>query len=346
MVITRQAISNAIKSLALFFGASVVQTVLTCSKCNSLFSYSRVIAFTFCIWILLFEGNSRLTKYVSCKISWLQFPLKRLAVGLASTIGYTLAAIVFLVFIFQTFFGFNFGSSAKFTVIFSLIATLIVSLFLHSREFLLHWRRSTLEAEKFQRQRIAAKYESLKSRVNPQLLFNSLQSLGVLIHSDKETAVKFIKHLSDVYRYILQTRDREVVTRDEEVKFLKSFQFILSVRFGTRLKLTINISDEPFYISPLALQLIIESLIENSAFDTASPLAIEVRTSEAVVRLTANNRFKSNASRGNFETLLTSIHEQYNFLSSHPVVYQLTESMLFCEIPLVFESSGREVVNE
>ena len=68
--------------------------------------------------------------------------------------------------------------------------------------------------------------------MNPHFLFNSLNALTNLVYEDQDKAAKFIKQLSEVYRYLLETRDREIVGLSEEKKFLESYLFLQKIRFG------------------------------------------------------------------------------------------------------------------
>jgi hypothetical protein len=337
MQITRKKVLSEIKILALFFGASVVQSLLMCGgRCTSFYSFSRVVIFTFFMWIFLWRGNSIMTGLINKKISWIEFPLKRFLVGLAGTILYTSAAIFFLVFVFQTFFGFNFGSSIRFTIITAAVFTTIISLFLHSREFLLHWRKAFFDSQKFERERIASRYQSLKNKVNPQLLFNSLQSLRGLVISDKVNAVKFIKHLSEVYRYILDTREAEVVSGMDEMKCLRSFLFLLQARFGNSISVGISLDGSLFYISPLSLQLLVESLAENCRFDESMPLDVNMNIDDSRIAINAVFAgWKSGESKKAVLVIVERIRDQYRLLSDQRVGYTLEEESFSCRIPLL-----------
>jgi sensor histidine kinase YesM len=180
------------------------------------------------MWIVLWKGNSLVASQISNRVSWLEFPLKRLLVGFAGTIAYTLLAVMALMSFFEYVLGFNFGKSYLYTIYIAVGITITLSLILHSRSFLLHWRQAALDAAKYERESIAARYESLKNQVNPHFLFNSFNALTNLVYEDQDKAVRFIKHLSEVYRYVLDTHNLEVVTLEEEEKFLNAFLYLLN----------------------------------------------------------------------------------------------------------------------
>jgi sensor histidine kinase YesM len=337
MLIKREKIFFEIKMLVLFFGASIVQSLVMCGgRCNTFYSFSRVVAFTFFMWIFLWRGNSVITDVINTRLSWIEFPVKRFLVGLASTVLYTFVAIYSLVFVFRTFLGFNFGSSIQFTIITAVVFTTIISLFLHSRQFLLHWRKAVFDSQKFQRERIASRYQSLKSRVNPQLLFNSLQSLRGIVISDKENAIRFIKHLSEVYRYILDTRETEVVTGRNEMKFLRSFVFLLETRFKNGIRVSFDLESASFYLSPLSLQLLLESLTENCRFDESVPLDVSMKIEGLYIVVNAGfSGWTSEDSKKAILLIVDNIRDQYRLLSDYPVDYTLEVKAFTCRLPLI-----------
>src|SRR5688572_5307072 len=238
MVITREIWIRELKFAGFFIGASIVQTYFTCRGCDQR-EYYLISFFTLIMWVLLWRGNSLLTNFVDSKVSWYRYPNKRLVIGLISTIIYTLIAVVSAMLVFEKVFDFNFGSSFTWTIYFSVIVTIIISLILHSREFLLRGRQAAIDKEILQKESISAKYETLKSQVSPHFLFNSLNALTNLVYEDQDKAVMFIKQLSEVYRYVLDTREKEVVPVRDELKFLESYLFLQRIRFGDKLNVKV-----------------------------------------------------------------------------------------------------------
>ena len=75
-----------------------------------------------------------------------------------------------------------------------------------------------MDAERLKKEQMATKYESLKNQVNPHFLFNSLNALTNLVYEDQDRAADFIRQLSQVYRYVLDTRSKELVTLAERTQ--------------------------------------------------------------------------------------------------------------------------------
>ena len=154
MVINRQVLRTELQYGGFFIMVSLIQTYFACPGCNTWKEYSLISFFTFIIWVLLWRGNNIVTHYVDSKISWFKFPTKRLVVGIISTITYTLAIVMCTMILFEKMFDFSFGRSFVWTIYFSVTVTILISLILHSREFLLSWKKAALDAEVLQKESI------------------------------------------------------------------------------------------------------------------------------------------------------------------------------------------------
>jgi len=212
---------------------------LSCTSCRiSLADYISSFVFSTIAWFVLWMGNDMMVDAIEKRISWVDFPVKRLAFGIITTVVYSIGAILSLLWIWESLFHFDFGDYSR-IVIETIVITFFISAILHGYFFLKNWKQSAIDAERFQKESIKAQYENLKSQVNPHFLFNSLNALTHLVYEDQEKAARFIKQLSEVYRYVLDTREREVVPLEEELKFLRSYTYLQEIRFENNLKIEI-----------------------------------------------------------------------------------------------------------
>jgi sensor histidine kinase YesM len=236
-------------------GVVMTWTGLSCGSCRSDTRLFLIVAsFTSLMWVALWKGNTYLSDFISTRMSWVQYPLQRFVVGVVSTIAFTLLVVYSSGALYKRLFHLDLNGS----MMYSVVITVIISLFMHGRTFLLNWKQTTVDAEKLQKENIAAKYESLKNQVNPHFLFNSLNALTNLVYEDQDKAVKFIKQLSEVYRYVLDTRDKEAVPIDEEVRFLQAYLYLQKIRFGDKLNIEFSLDGVQSLVAPLALQMLIE----------------------------------------------------------------------------------------
>lgn len=138
-------------------------------------------------------------------------------------------------------------------------------------------QQQVIENEKLKQKNLESELVALKNQINPHFLFNSLNSLNSLIRENKQ-ATMFVNKLSFMYRYILQSSDRNLVTLKEELKFLDSYIFLIKTRYRNRININIDI-DEKLYeenVPPLALQLLVENAVKHNEISESNPLLVKV----------------------------------------------------------------------
>lgn len=316
---SRSDVLRELRDLVLFMVASVVQTYFMCPRCNTFYNYSVIWLFNFLLWVSLWKGNSLLANFVTKKIPWIKYPLHRLWVGIVSTIAYTLLAVLGILELISRGFSFNLGSGYKSTIYISMAITILIALILHSREFFLHWRQAARDAERYEKESISAKYESLKGQINPHFLFNTLNVLTNLVYEDQDKAVKFIKQLSQVYRHVLDTRDQELITLKEELIFLDSYLYLQQIRFGDKLKLNIEVKTTGSLIPPLVLQMLVENAIKHNVISNDDPLTISIYESEGCIVVENNLQRKMILPDESPGIGLENIRKRYSILSTKQV---------------------------
>ncbi|MCU0369722.1 MAG: sensor histidine kinase [Cyclobacteriaceae bacterium] len=295
----------------------------------------KVASFTCLIWLSLWLGNAYLSQWIDTRISWQENPGFRLVVGIVAMLIYTIASVYALVWFYRWAFNFNVSDDMRGFLYSSIIITTIISMFMTSRSFLLNWRQSAIDAETSKRESIKAHYESLKSQVNPHFLFNSLNALSNLVYEDQEKAVKFIKQLSEVYRYVLDSRGKEVVPLEEEVHFLKSYLYLQQIRFGNKLKVEMNLGDLKGTVAPLALQMLVENAIKHNVISEDDPLTIHI-TREGKNLVVENSLNRKNVLPEESNGLgLENIKRRYSFLTDNPVVVKESEKLFSVVLPVL-----------
>jgi len=136
---------------------------------------------------------------------------------------------------------------------------------------------SIIENERLKQQNLQTELAALKNQIDPHFLFNSLNSLTCLIR-DNEKATQFVKKLSFMYRYILQSGDRDLVSLKEELKFLESYSYLIKTRYRDRFTIDIEI-DKKYHekeIPPLALQLLVENAVKHNEISETNPLTVKI----------------------------------------------------------------------
>jgi sensor histidine kinase YesM len=209
-------------------------------------------------------------------------------------------------------------------MIIEIVTVVIIALVLYTDEFFRSWREAVRNEEALKREKLALQYESLKNQVNPHFLFNSLNSLSGLIGQDDEKATQFVKQLSDIYRYVLEHKDREVVSLNTEMQFVQNYVNLMKIRFGNNLivKVNMNGSDQVKLI-PLSIQMLVENAIKHNIVSEEKPLHIDIEMQGGNFLIVRNNLQKKSSmlkeESNEWEKHgLKNIKSRYEYLSRKP----------------------------
>lgn len=123
-----------------------------------------------------------------------------------------------------------------------------------------------------------ASFETLKNQLDPHFLFNSLNVLSSLIEENPVKAQEFTVALSKIYRYVLDQKDKNLISVEEELNFAKLYVSLLKMRFEEALivNFTINDTENEYKIVPLSLQLLLENAIKHNIISDQKPLQIDI----------------------------------------------------------------------
>ena len=273
------------------------------------------------------------------KLPWLDFPLKRLIIQFIVTIGFSLIIIVIAILlsglisrreITSAYFLENGLFMMKIAFSFIFVGSLVSNAIL----FFKNWKEAAVQQEKLKREQLALQYETLKSQVNPHFLFNNLNSLTSLINSNPEKAIDFVKKLSEVYRYVLDQKDHEMVALETEMKFLESYIFLQKIRFENNLDVKIDINAGNFKVIPLSVQMLVENAIKHNEISEKNPLSIHI-FSTGDNYLVVENRLKKKAGSEGSRSGIQNIKDRYGFFTDKKVIISENGEKFLVSIPLL-----------
>ena len=190
---------------------------------------------------------------------------------------------------------------------------------------------------KVQKENLQSQFEVLKQQVNPHFLFNSLNVLTSLIKVDPDLAESFTERLSKVYRYVLENKEKDVVSLSTELEFLNAYLFLLEIRFMNKIIIEIKIDKSyyDFHILPIAIQLLIENAIKHNTFSKVNPLKIEIfvdRQQKLNIINNLNIRETKFASTG---VGLENISRRYALVSDQKPEFNKTAGQFIAKLPLL-----------
>lgn len=327
---------HQIKDILLLMMLSIPFSYLTCSSCWEDTYLTQInITVNAILWIFLAKGNGFISYQIGENISWLKEPVKRLIYSLIGHTVYTVFFVVLLKIAFQFFLDIEIGSYSVLILI-SLAVSLLITMVMHSRKFLLSWRELALESEKIKKEAISAKYEALKNQVNPHFLFNSLNALTNLVYEDADQSAKFIKKLSNVYRYVLETREKEVVSLKEELTFVQSYIFLQKIRHEDSLHFEMEeLSDDTGKVVPLAVQMLVENAFKHNVISDEDPLTIKIYKEDDTL-IIENTLQKKNIMKEEESGIgLQNIRARYELLSQKKMVIEEDNHLFRVILPLI-----------
>lgn len=220
-------------------------------------------------------------------------------------------------------------------IIYTFLIALFISLVFTAIGFFKAWRSSVLSEAAIKAEMMSYKYESLRNQINPHFLFNSFNVLSDLVYEDQEQAVKFIRQMSELFRYVLDSREKELVSLSEELEFMKSYVFLLKTRFGDKLKLEIDLNPEPnAHIVPMTLQLLVENAVKHNEVSEKFPLRISIRQNGQYIEV--ENAVKPKpAGNDSKKTGLKNIAQQIAFFTDKEIEVKATESHFLVRVPVI-----------
>ncbi len=178
-----------------------------------------------------------------------------------------------------------------------------------------------------------SKINQLKAQLNPHFLFNNLNVLDQLIEEDKHKASDFLNEFAEIYRYVLQTSDKKLISLNEELDFARQYFKLIQHKYGAAYQLNFQININSGFIVPLTLQLLIENAIQHNLGTEKRPVLINIDVSE-VICVTNNSNPKRNVKRTSGRAL-NNLQEQYKLLTKNPIEIRQSDINFSVIIPVI-----------
>ncbi len=300
----------------------------------------RNCMFSILIGYPAWKGMVFIVLYLERKLPWLKYPIKRLV---AQFVLLTIFAgiIIFIGFSLWIWLAQDLSLQAAMDDIIPSLKVayifMILSLILgNSILFFKNWKASTIQQEELKRAHLALQYQSLKDQVRPHFLFNSLSSLVTLINTDAKKATQFVHKLSDVYRYVLEQRENELVRVKEEVKFLEDYIYLQKIRFGDSLRVHFQLElDQKRMMIPLSLQMMLENAIKHNEISAEHPLDIHIFSNDKNHVVIQNKLQKKEVLEESPGTGIENLQKRIAYFTEDPLLIEVESDTFRVTIPTV-----------
>jgi sensor histidine kinase YesM len=300
---------------------------------------SQVVIFFLSIWFLVFIWES--LRFINIWLN-VKYPFERsisgrivLQVSLGALVGIVTR---FLIYYFgEPYLPFKLDELfVAATWVMYIILTIGVNLGFFTDYFIRRWKASLVLAERLEKEKSQVQFDNLKNQLNPHFLFNALTSLNGLIFENQALASEFLQHLSKVYRYVLQNKDKNFVTLQTEIDFIENYVFLLRTRFQRGLVITFDVDASTWdrAIVPVTLQILIENALKHNIADNDLPLKIDI-VSIGDYMIVSNNLQRRRQVETSNKQGLENLKSLYKFLTDRPVIIDETEERFAVKVPLL-----------
>lgn len=270
-----------------------------------------------------------------------RFSKKRIFIGFVSSFFLSLF-VIFLLRLFisvliekQSFTVFVANESASDYIVAS-VFTFVVLLIVHFVYLYKGYQENKVKEQKIIAGTANAKFESLKNQIDPHFLFNSLNVLSSLIEENPESAQRFTTSLSKIYRYVLEQKDKELVTVEEELSFAKTYMNLLKMRFENSLfyELPTDFHNPEAKVVPLSLQLLLENTVKHNVVSEQRPLHIRIEI-EGDYLVIQNDYQKKEVLQERQGVGLQNIINRYGIITKRKVLIAQNEQTFTVKIPIL-----------
>lgn len=225
----------------------------------------------------------------------------------------------------------------KLNIIYGSLANLLFHLVHTIIYFFEEYKKQWEKTKELQRITAQAEIQTIKNQINPHFLFNNLNVLSSMVLKENPVANKFIEEFASVYRFVLNTQDKEVVPLHTELEFLHSYLFLLQKRFVDGLEIDIRIPHHYMdrQIIPAALQMLVENAIKHNVVSRSKPLKIKIVANGAGVISVENNLQPRKNVEHSTNIGLKNISKRYNIISGQDIIINKSSGAFEVILPLL-----------
>jgi two-component system, LytTR family, sensor kinase len=292
------------------------------------------------IWLMI-KG---LSNYFDKKIPFSQNVSTRLFIQISASLLLFAPVFILLVVAAKPYLP-DFANKQFITLAFVLLMVMIIllNLGLSAYYFFRQWQQSVeekaalqVQAAEIRKDKSMMRYHNLRNQVNPHFLFNTFTSLDGLIQTDPDLASEFVRHLSKVYRYVLEHKENEVVSLQTELEFIQHYISLLHIRYRSVLEINVDISSaaKEKGIVMVTLQMLIDNAIKHNALQLESPLKITIRDEGEYLHILNTKQLRKQIETSNKHGL-QQLKELYSYFTNKKVVIHDSEKSFEINLPLL-----------
>lgn len=293
------------------------------------------LIFTFCLW----EGNRAIVYRMRRIFPSYDKTGRRIIFQSFFSLAFTGMTVVVLPPYIDLLFGVNVCAQQPTHIFFliCLIPTFFLTSIYESAYFFAAWKKDMQRSEALARENIQSQFDALKSQLDPHFLFNSLNTLAALIDETNVSALTYLDQFSDVYRYVLLSKDKTTVPLQEELAFLDAYLYLNKTRFRENLQIQNELSADclQHHVAPLSLQMLVENAIKHNVVSKEKPLHIRLFHESPDTVTVQNNVQEKSVWEKSTKVGIQNIINRYKFLNDRQIEILNQDGFFTVKLPLL-----------
>jgi sensor histidine kinase YesM len=213
----------------------------------------------------------------------------------------------------------------------SILVAIIIKIILLMRD----GKNKEVENEQLKNAYMLAELELLKEQMNPHFLFNSLSSLSGVIRENPAMAQKYVRELSNVFRYTITKSKVNLVTVNEELTMLRSFAQLIHMRLEKAFELDIKVPDSFLsrQLPHLSLQPLLENAVKHNSATINKPLKVKIYVEPGYL-LVSNNLQEVPLPESSTGVGLANLNERFKIMLQQEMEIIKNNGQFMVKLPL------------
>jgi sensor histidine kinase YesM len=224
-------------------------------------------------------------------------------------------------------------------LLFQFFVTCIICIFIgHSSHLYSEQRRKEQEIELLKIENLQSRCDALANQINPHFFFNSLNGLTSLIRKKNEDiTLAYVNKLSDVFRYVLQSDKKGLVTLGEELEFVQAFRYMMEVRFANKLIFNINVEKDKMNlkIPVLSLLPLIDNVVVHNTIDSDHKMEVKIWLNDQMELVVSNPVFPKLSPPNTNGTGLKNLESRFSLLMNKHIRIENHKTIFCVYLPLM-----------
>lgn len=198
-------------------------------------------------------------------------------------------------------------------------------------------REKDKEIEQLKLENLQSRYDALTNQINPHFFFNSLNGLTSLIRKkDDRITLTYVSKLSDVFRYILQSDKKGLVTLGEELEFVDAFRYMMEVRFANKLEYRIDVDKDALShkIPVLSIMPLLDNIVVHNMIDSDHKMVVSIYLNEKEELVVSNPIYHKLSPSVTNGTGLKNLENRFSLLMNRQIRTENDGNTFYVYLPL------------